>query len=179
MQIKNTRHRYGLISSLFHWVSAILVISTFSLGFYLASLSWGIEKFNLVDIHASIGCTIVLFVILRMLWRFNSPAPKPIVTSKIQGFAMYMVHLTLLLLLIALFSSGYIMISSGGNPVKLFDIFFMPELQQSSSTAKQFRNFHEILVWTFIGVLSLHVLAALFHHFIKRDATLKRIMGLT
>lgn len=179
MQIKNTHHRYGLVSSLLHWVSVVLVVSTFSIGFYLETLSWGIEKFNLVDIHASIGCVIVSLVLLRMLWRLNSPAPKPIVASKIQGFVMYMVHLALLLLLIALFSSGYIMISSGGNPVKLFDIFFMPELQQSSGTAKQFRNLHEIFVWTFIGVLSLHVLAALFHHFIKRDATLRRIMGLT
>ena len=178
MQIKNTHQHYGLISSLFHWVSAVLVISTFSVGFYLESLSWGIEKFNLVDIHASIGCVIVSLVVVRVLWRFNSPPPKPIVKNKIQGFAIYLVHLTLLLLLIALFSSGYIMISSGGNPVKLFDVFFMPELQQSSSTSKRFRNFHEILAWVFIAMLSLHVLAALYHHFIKRDSTLRRIINL-
>lgn len=179
MQIKNTHQHYGLISILFHWVSVILVISTFSVGFYLESLSWGIEKFSLVDIHASIGCIIVSLVLVRLLWRLNSPPPKPIVKNKIQAFAVYLLHLALLLILIALFSSGYIMISSGGNPVKLFDMFFMPELQQSSSTSKRFRNFHEILVWVFIGILSLHVSAALFHHFIKGDSTLRRIVKLT
>lgn len=179
MQLKNTHYRYGVISITLHWFSALLIIFTFAIGFYLDSLSWGIEKFDLVDIHASIGFLIIFFILLRLLWRFYSPLPSSIITNKTHTFGVNVMHFIMLLMLTALFFSGYIMLSSGGNPITLFGTLSMPDLPANNGIAKQFRRFHEIVVWVFIGLLSVHVLAALFHHFIKRDSTIKRMLGLT
>jgi cytochrome b561 len=76
MHYKNTIRKYGLISKIFHWLSAALLIVQIPLGFYLVDLDFGDERLKIEKIHVIIGLAIFYLIILRLLNNFFNPTPK-------------------------------------------------------------------------------------------------------
>ena len=76
MHYKNTISNYGLISKIFHWLSAALLLIQIPLGFYLVDLDYGDEKLKIEKIHIVIGLTVFYLVILRLLNNLFNPTPK-------------------------------------------------------------------------------------------------------
>ena len=76
MHVKNTLTEYGLISKLFHWISALLLFIQIPLGFYLVDLDFGPERLSIENIHVVIGLSIFYLVILRLISKIINPNPK-------------------------------------------------------------------------------------------------------
>ena len=76
MHVKNTLTEYGLISKLFHWISAMLLFIQIPLGFYLVDLDFGPERLSIENIHVVIGLSIFYLVILRLISKIINPNPK-------------------------------------------------------------------------------------------------------
>ena len=175
---RNTPQRYGAVAQLLHWLIVGLVITQFVLGFSAHGLPIGIERFVLLVRHKSIGMTILALVLVRLAWRAYSPAPSlPAGMTGFQRVAAHFSHALLYGLLLLLPVVGWITSSASHLTVTWFGLFSFPNLVgPAPGLAKLAKSVHEVLAWTLLLVASLHALAALWHHFKRRDTVLVRML---
>lgn len=187
MPARNTDLRYGNVAMTFHWVIAILVVANICLGLYMGELPRSDpSKYTIYQLHKSVGLTVLTLSILRVLWRLVNPIPPlPSGLNPVLKLGARMSHFVLYFLIIFIPLTGYIMVSASplGNPTSYFGLFDWPNLPLfTGMTREQLHPIHEtwetahmILAWSAIVLLPLHVLAALYHYFIRRDGVLQRM----
>jgi cytochrome b561 len=179
MQLLDSDKRFGLVSIANHWFAALLIIGMLSLGLYMADLPKGPWKGQLFAIHKSFGVLVLMLGAARIGWRLGNSLPGPVDTTRpwLRKTARQL-HLLLMAMMLALPLSGWAMSSAGDHPVSFFGLFTLPPLLAADKDlAKILVNVHAALAWTLIALLVLHAGAALQHHFIARDATLRRMLG--
>jgi len=179
MQLKDSPSRFGVVSILNHWVTAVLVLGMIGVGLYMSDLPRGPDKSQMIGMHKSIGIIVLGLALLRLLWRMGNPLPALLGTdSAWQRRAARIAHLALYALLLVLPLTGWIMSSAGNHPVSVFGLFTLPPLvDQSKALGEAFEEIHVVLAWSLMAVLALHFVAALKHHFMDGDATLRRMLG--
>jgi cytochrome b561 len=189
MSLKNTADNYGSIAKWLHWGTAILFLGSYVSVYYR---QWFTEdktpeNWTALQLHLSIGVTIAVIVVLRILWRISNRTPDPAPGSKLEHWAARLGHLALYAVMIIMPVTGYL--GTGANT----EYFFMFDIPSFKSTEVFTNNFGldmtfeefekpfdfihkkimgEWLVWLLILG---HALAALYHHFVKRDRTLRRM----
>jgi cytochrome b561/polyisoprenoid-binding protein YceI len=156
---------------------ALLVLTLLSVGFYMVSLDPAPFKFEVYGMHKSLGLTVLLLAVLRLMWKFTNPRVESLATHK--PWEKTLAHIAHFLLYAALFImpfSGWLMSSAGDFPVIFFGKFDVPDLMPKNEDAFEFlRDFHEIFAFVIIAVVGLHMAGAFKHHFIDRDETLQRM----
>lgn len=181
--LRNTKFTYGPVSKLFHWVMALLVIGMLCLGFYMGTLHHiNPEKVRLVGLHKSFGLTVFSLAVLRVAWRFMNPSPLlPTDMKWYEKAAARLGHLALYVLILAMPLTGWAMSSASGFTPSFFGLFTVPDIvhTHSHALAHQLGGVHKTLAWCLLTVLCLHALAALYHHFIRRDNVLRRMLPFT
>jgi len=180
MQLINSPERYGAVSLLLHWGVALTVFAMFAVGLWMVGLSYYHPWRQIVpDWHKSIGITLFVIMLLRVAWRFISPPPP---STPNHGWfirtAAKLGHLVLYILLFAVMISGYLISTAEGDGIVVFGLFTVPALFTISGKAELAGVFHLYLAITLVVLAVLHALAALKHHFIDRDATLVRMLGI-
>lgn len=176
--LRNNTERYGLVSQILHWVIVILVFTQFVIGSIAADLPLGMQRLVWLSRHKSIGMTIFALVILRLLWRWINPLPH--LPARMPGYEQRLARFTHWLfygLLLCLPIAGWLNSSASNLTVSWFGVFNWPDLVEPD---KQFayvaKEIHEILAWVLFGLVSLHIIAALRHHFILKDDVLTRML---
>ncbi len=180
MQLRNTSRRYGIISISLHWIFAIAVYAMFGLGLWMVTLSYYDGWYHQApELHKSIGVLLIMGLVIRVIWRHISPPPAaPKTHSKFTRISAVAAHITLYALLFALLISGYLISTAEGKPISVFGIFDVPAtLADAGSQADIAGVIHLWLAWSVVILSVLHGLAALKHHFIDKDDTLKRMLG--
>ncbi|WP_338562826.1 cytochrome b [Erwinia sp. E_sp_B01_3] len=180
MLLKNTPTHFGQISILLHWLVALCVYGMFGLGLWMVTLGYYDSWYHPApELHKSIGITLFAVMILRVIWRFVSPPPRPLSSySPLIRYSAVMVHLLLYGILFAIFISGYLISTADGKPIEVFGLVSVPAtLEGFGEQADLAGDIHLWLAWTVVVLSVLHGLAALKHHFIDRDITLKRMLG--
>jgi cytochrome b561 len=180
MQWRNTSKNYGLASILMHWGVALTVFGLFGLGLWMRELNYYSPWYRTApDIHKSIGMILLAFMVLRLVWRWISPPPPaPANHSKRVRLASTAGHLALYAGLFVLMISGYLISTADGRPISVFGWFDVPALITWIPRQEDIAGaVHFYLAWGVIIFSGLHALAALKHHFIDRDPTLKRMFG--
>jgi cytochrome b561 len=188
MPIRNTALRYGNVAMTFHWVIALLVITNICLGLYMSDLPRSDPmKFEIFQIHKSIGLTVLVLSILRVLWRFVNPIPPlPAGMNPALKFGAHASHFLLYFLIVFIPLTGYIMVSASplGNGTSYFGLFDWPNLplftgmtrEQLHPIHETWEDIHVYLAWSAIVLIPIHVGAALYHYFMRRDTVLQRMM---
>ncbi|NIY77769.1 cytochrome b [Thalassospira sp. HF15] len=177
MKLRSTKQIFGTVTKSFHWVMALLVVSVFSIGWYMDLLPLGMEKLEWISRHKSLGVTVLALVTLRVVWRLSEPTPEELGKWRIERLAAKAGHLGLYLLMFAMPLTGWTMSSAANFPVSVFGLFTLPDLvAPSQELFDTLRTVHWLLSWAVAGLVSVHVLAALKHHFWDRDATLRRML---
>lgn len=179
--LKNTTQAYGWVAILLHWLVAVAVIGLFVLGLYMTGLSYYDPYYRLAPhIHKSIGMLLLGLMAVRLIWRLSNPRPHPVPTLKSwEKRLSEWVHWLLYLLLFAIMISGYLISTADGRAITIFDWFSVPALVTGLPRQEDIAGaVHYWLAMVTIGLVVLHALAALKHHFIDRDATLRRMLGL-
>lgn len=180
MQLHNSSERYGLLSIVLHWGVALTVFGLFALGLWMVGLdyydSW--RKAG-PDLHKSIGLTLFAVMVIRLAWRLISPPPPPLDSySKVTRIGAHLVHLFLYAALFAVMIAGYLISTADGVGIPVFGLFEVPALVSGlSGQAETAGTIHLYLAWAIVVFAVLHGLAALKHHFIDHDVTLKRMLG--
>jgi len=173
------QQRYTNIAILFHWLIALLIIGSFTMGLVMTDMP-GITptKLKYYSWHKWAGVTILGLAMLRLLWRLTHQAPPyPASMSSWQQSAANALHGLLYVLMFAVPLSGYFYTLSAGYPVVYFGLFELPVLIGPNPELKPIlQGLHFWLNMTLAGAVGLHILAALKHQFFDRDGVLKRMM---
>ena len=177
---KNTHGSYGLISISLHWLIALGVFTLFGLGLWMVGLTYYSPYYRSApDLHRSLGVLVVGFMILRLVWKLYNPKVQPLTSHKTweQRLAK-LTHALMYLLVIGLGVSGYMISTASGQPLMVFNLLSIPAIDFGIAYQEDIAgDLHEIIAWSLIGLVVIHVLGALKHHFIDRDATLKRMLS--
>lgn len=162
-----------------HWIVALLIFAAFGLGLYMTDIpGFTPTKLKLFSYHKWIGITVLIFAVLRVLWRLTHAAPGPVPgMPKWQHAAAEAAHVGLYLLILAVPLTGYLLSVAAGVKVVYLGLWELPMPFDKSDALKDiFSMAHEWLNWTMAAIVVLHILAALKHHVIDRDGTLRRMM---
>ena len=182
MPLRNTPSRWGWVSQLLHWAIVALIITQYVLASIAEDLPLGLKKLAVLARHKSFGITILMLAIVRLGWRLASPAhpPLPNTLKPYERALARFTHVSLYVLLFAQPITGWIMSSARKFPVSWFHIFQLPDLvKPNKALYDAMVTTHGILALAIIVVVALHVLAALKHHFVLKDDTLRRMLPFT
>lgn len=179
--LRNTRERYGLVAQLFHWIIVLLVIMQFVLGFMAHGLPISLERLILLARHKSIGITIFVLVVLRLVWRlYSKPPALPPSPHRFFDTAAHASHGLLYGLLLAMPPVGWLLSSASNLTVAWFGLFSLPNLVAPDKRLAQIMLLtHESMAWLLLATITVHVLAAFWHHFALRDTVLLRMLPFT
>lgn len=177
--LRNSPNRWGWPAIFFHWLTAAAVIALFASGLWMVGLDYYHAWYHRAPHwHKSVGILLFGLVGLRLLWRLANPRPAPEPMPAWEHHLADGVHWAIYLLLFTVLLTGYLIPAADGEAVAVFDWFEVPALitnLQNQETAAG--TLHEYLAWTLIAVVVLHVAGALKQHFINRNRTLKRMLG--
>ncbi|MFD2164780.1 cytochrome b [Thalassotalea euphylliae] len=177
--IKDSDQQYGLISKLFHWLSALCIVGLFAAGWWMVELDYYSEWYRTAPHwHKSIGILLLIATIARIGWKLLTPSPKALAehsaaTVKISKLG----HSVMYLLMVIIMLSGYLISTADGRGIEVFTWFEVPSLGELFENQEDIAGtIHEYLAYGLIGLAVLHALAALKHHFVDKDKTLSRMM---
>jgi cytochrome b561 len=160
-----------------HWLIAGLIVCAFSLGWVMTELAISPLRVRMFNWHKWVGMTILALAAIRTIWRLTHPAPPLLPMPAWQRISAHALHGLLYLLMFALPLSGWAYSNATGYPIVYLGLLRLPDLvDRNKQLAPQLEQVHEMLGWLLLGVVAVHVLAALKHHFFDRDDTLKRML---
>ncbi|WP_284944151.1 cytochrome b [Acidisoma cladoniae] len=170
--------RYDGLAMALHWVTALLVVTLFTLAHVWVFLHrGGAARHSLQWIHISLGISLAAIVILRLVWRGGFSRKLPPATTGIAEWAARGMHLGLYALLITMVVAGLTKIWSQGHAASFFGLFSVSAPFQIDRSWKPLADtVHDWGAWTIIALAGLHATAALFHHYVVRDGVLRRMM---
>jgi cytochrome b561 len=173
--------QYGAIAKLFHWVTLGLMLVALPLGFVIQHVKDD-SKMGFYALHESAGLTILFVALARLAWRWFSPPPSQRNDMpKMLRTASAAVHHALYGMLILQPILGFMATNAWGFPMRgatayLGFIEFPKFMEAWESLAKILSLLHSIGGWLLVVLIVLHVGGALFHHAIRRDGTLMRMI---
>lgn len=171
--------RYTTVAILFHWLIALLIIGSFSMGLVMTEMP-GITptKLKFYSWHKWAGVTILGLATLRLLWRLAHPAPPyPATMPAWQKTTANLLHGLLYVLMFAVPLSGYFYTLASGYPVVYFGLVELPVLIAKDDALKEvLKGVHWWLNMGLAGCVALHVGAALKHAFVDRDGVIRRML---
>lgn len=171
------QQRYTTTAIIFHWLIALMIIGSFTMGLVMTEMSLSPTKLKYYSWHKWAGVTILGLATLRLLWRLTHTAPPyPSSMPGWQKTSANALHGLLYVLMFAVPVSGYFYTLSAGYPVVYFGLFELPVLIEKNEELKPIlQGVHFWLNMTLAGCVSIHIGAALKHQFIDRDGVLKRM----
>jgi cytochrome b561 len=170
---------YTLTARVLHWTVAALVLLMIPLGTVIANEWGGPAQQFLYNLHKSIGATLLPLVVIRLLYRLTHPAPPlPSDVPAIQQFAAHATHWILYVLILVQPIVGYIMTSAYPAPVPFFGLFNLPSIWPADrALSNQLSVVHLYIGIAIAVVAAVHIGAALFHHFVRKDRVLMRMIS--
>lgn len=181
------KYRYSAVAIALHWIIALAILGMIALGWYMGDLpNDAPNKAGLYQIHKSIGVSILVLTVARILWRILNKPPEELPMEHKQALAARAVHIGFYALMVLMPLTGWIMVSASarGFPTIVFDLVqwphlpFLPDLSADTKEAIHplLDNAHGKLAWVAFALLALHVLGALKHQFVDKDGLMARML---
>jgi len=177
MNNPNTVSRYSPILIGLHWFMFVLLIAVFATIEIRSLFPRGSDPRELVKaLHFMFGVVVLLVVVVRLGVRLSSPTPAIVPTPGVfENLLAKIMHLSLYVFMIFMPIAGWIILSAEGHGVPFFGLELPPLVDKNEALAEQVEEIHKLVGEIGYYLIGLHVLAGLFHHYVKRDNTLKRI----
>jgi cytochrome b561 len=169
---------YTLQARVLHWLTAVLVVAMIAVGLAITNLDLGAAGDFFFSLHKSTGVLVLLIMVYRLIYRLTHPLPPlPSDMPAIQRFAARSVHAAFYVLLLVQPVIGYIATSAYPAPIPFFWLFELPQLwPENRPLSDQLFAVHRFIGVTLGVLFCAHVGAALFHHFIRKDDVLMRMV---
>ena len=172
----NTATRYTGLAIGLHWLLALMLLGSFSVGLYMADLPFSPQRLKLYNWHKWAGVTILALSFARLLWRLTHRPPADVPMPAWQAQAAHATHVALYALFFAVPLVGWAYSSAAGFPVVWFGVLPLPDfVPVDKALAAAIKPWHEILAKSMAALVLLHVAGALKHHFVDRDGLLARM----
>lgn len=184
----NADARYNAVAMSLHWLIAALIVTNILIAWYFNTLN-GPTKIPPLQLHKSIGITVLILSAARLAWRFISPPPP--LPASVTGWQRAAAHVTYVLfyvIMLGLPLSGWAMVSASAlirvYPITLYGLIPWPTIEplaqlphdQMKSVHKAFLLTHGLLGKLTYGLIVLHVAAALRHLILLRDGVVARMV---
>lgn len=177
--LRNTDASWGSVARAFHWITGALILGMFAYGLWMTEFPAREDRRFHYAIHASIGISLLSLMVARLIWRFMNPTPKPVQGSaKWEITAAHLGHIGLYVLVLGTLVAGWFLAGSGRRTLDywLFGIVPMPNMLGTESPYhKVLEETHALFAYAMIGLVVVHIAAAIWHARVKRDGVLKRM----
>jgi len=172
--------RYGTVAIALHWLIALLIAFNFVAAWIADELPKE-QGQQIMGNHVAFGVCILLLTVVRIVWRITHRGPPLLPMARWEAILAHAVHGLLYLAMLAVPLAGYLMESawSGGQPIDMFGLFHFPALpfaQDKHLAEEVFGEAHEILAYSLLALLALHVAGALKHQLLDKMPELQRIL---
>lgn len=179
--------RYSSVAIILHWLIALLILANILIAWKFGAMKPGLAYFQIIQLHKSIGITVLLLSVLRLVWRLmNPPPPLPQQMPAWEKLAAAAVHWGFYVVMLGMPLSGWAMVSTSkyNLPTLLYGkipwphIGFLHALAQPGKEAvsRWSQTAHGALAWMAYALIVLHVGAALKHAFLDRDEVVSRMV---
>jgi cytochrome b561 len=179
MQLGNSKFGYGVVPQALHWLTAMCVIAGWLLGQFIDAFPKGPPRAWALWTHITLGECVMLFLIVRLVWRIADRPPPPERTrfGRLLMIASKLGHYTLYALLFAVPLVGIMVQLKRGNALPVFGAWnFTSPWPTDRSTARSLLEVHELLANALLILAGVHAAAALVHHYVFGDRTLLRML---
>jgi cytochrome b561 len=180
--------RYTRVAQAFHWLLALALIGMIVMGLVMVHGTVPTAtKFKLFQLHKSVGITILVLAVLRLLWRLtHRPPALPAGMPVFEKAGAHAAHVVLYALMIGLPFVGWMLVSISpfNLPTWLYGLVPWPHIEALANLPRAVKTAWEPLVaavhaygaYLLAAIVIVHVLAALRHHFILHDDVLRRML---
>jgi cytochrome b561 len=168
--VSASKDRFSAVQRTLHWLMALMLTAMLFIGAGMAATLH--RKFlTLIAIHKPLGICILVLALVRLAVRLiqGSP-PLPADLPGWQNWGAKLSHALLYALMILMPLVGWSMLSAGGYPVVLFGSLHLPPIAPHTDLLYAIlRTAHTVLAYLFFAIILLHLSAALFHAWVRRD----------
>ena len=179
--IRNTTKSWGSLARAFHWTLGLTILGMVAFGWWMNHIPARPDRFFYRSIHAEIGYVLLLLTALRLIWRAMNPTPAlPADTPAWQRAAAWISHSALYLVTFVVIMLGWA--HSGarvqGDYGNFLGLFHVPQFTSPDKAAAGFyEDLHIYGAYTLLALIVLHLAAAIWHHFIRRDRVTARMVS--
>ncbi|NWA26012.1 cytochrome b [Pseudomonas gingeri] len=170
-------NHFAPLARLLHWLMALMILAMLFIG---AGMAASVSERHewLLHLHKPLGIAILLLVVVRLVVRFSTHQPAlPNDLPGWQVLAAKLSHVLLYTLMLVLPLLGWAMISAAGDPVMLSESLRLPSIISANPTVFSFlRKAHGYLAYLLFLTVLMHLAAALFHGWIRRDGVLESMV---
>jgi cytochrome b561 len=169
---------YGLTAKSLHWLIVAVVAGQFIVSWLMPNIGRNTRPGTLIDLHFSLGVLILAIMAVRFIHRLYEPVPLAMPDSPRceRWMAQGLHRLFYLLLLVGPFL-GWASASAHDLPVNVFGLFTLPPIAAPKARwALTAGDIHKVGMWTLLALIGVHVAAALYHHFVRHDRVLQRML---
>jgi len=168
--------RYTATAIVLHWLLAVAIATSFSVGLYMTDLHLSPTKLKLYNWHKWAGITILGLSALRLLWRLMHRPPDDVPMPAWQQRMAHGTHALMYMLFFAVPLVGWAYSSAAGFPIVVYGVLPLPDfVSPDKALAEAIKPWHGWLAWALAVMVLAHVAAALKHQFIDRDRLLSRM----
>ena len=174
--MSNPQPRYHPVSMALHWLLALMIVGSLSLGLTMTELPFSPLRLKLYNWHKWAGMTILMLSALRLLWRLAHRPPPDLPMPAWQRRAAHATHGLLYALFFAVPLAGWAYSSAAGFPVVLYGMLALPDwVSPDRALAETIKPLHRALAYALGALIALHGAAALKHHWVDHDRLLRRM----
>ncbi|NDP61814.1 cytochrome b [Polaromonas sp.] len=178
MTVQKLTNRYHMASISLHWLMLALFIAVYASIELRVLFEKGTElRETMKNLHFMFGLLIFFLVWLRLAMRIIYPAPRiEPAPPPWQALSAKLAHVMLYVLMIGMPLAGWLMLSAAGKPIPFFGLELPALIGKNKELAGQIKEVHELVGTIGYYLIGMHAAAALFHHYIKRDSTLRAML---
>lgn len=169
---------YGALAIWIHWLTLLLLVAIYATMELRGITPKGSDARNgMMMWHYMLGLTILAIVAVRLVVRFSSATPPilPALPRWQMGLSGAM-QIALYALMIAMPILGWLTLSAAGKPIPFFGLHLPALISQNKDLSSQIKDIHETCATIGYYLIGLHAAAGLFHHYVARDTTLRRML---
>ena len=159
MRWKNSSNTYGLTSIIIHWLVAVIVLALFFVGTWMVDLGYYDTWYHKAPaLHKSVGVVLFALMLVRVVWRFSTPQPKPVSShSSFIRFVAKAGHALIYLMLFSIMIAGYLISTADGVAIPVFGLFEIPAtLYDIPNQADLAGEVHKYLAWGLMALVLGH-----------------------
>lgn len=175
--LKNTKHSWGLISQLLHWLTALFIFVAVVMVIIATDMEDSPEKLKLFVLHKSFGITTLVLVMMRLFWKCIQQQPQPAIgiSKRNHQFAQFG-HWLLYILMLLVPLSGWVINSAANYPFRWMNLFSVPNLPFISPSLQSMAvSSHVILFLLLWSMVCAHVVLALVHKYLNGSDLIQRM----
>jgi cytochrome b561 len=177
--IRNTKSSWGSVARSFHWILGVTILGMVAYGWWMNHIPARPDRFFYRSIHADIGYAVLALTVLRLIWRSMNPTPAlPAETPLWQRLVAQINHWALYVTIIVVTMLGWA--HSGAHQPDYsswFGLFHVPQITSTDKAAADaYEDRHIFMAYVLLALIAIHLAAAIWHHFVKRDRVTARMI---